>query len=233
VARKVDEDGEDVGHILGMAAHELKNLLGPLAMTLQLCERRVRAGEPINVDDLAFARGQVLSLSRLVNDVLDSTRIDTGQFPITLSTLDLCALVQKTLEGFHRAHQRRVICDVPPLPLAVTGDGERLAAVLTNFLDNAVKYAPEPSIIEVRVSCAAERVRIAVSDRGPGIRPEDQPRLFERYFRSPATSGSTRGLGLGLYLCRAIAHHHGGAVGVDSTPGKGSTFWLDLPLGQA
>jgi signal transduction histidine kinase len=223
----------DTDHILGMAAHELKNALGPLAMTLQICERHAAAGQPVARDDLAFARAQVRKVSQLVNDLLDASRIDSGQFPLRLAHLDLCALVQSTVDAFRRANPRRIVCDVPPLPLVHVADGERLATVLTNFLDNAAKYAPEPSPIEVRMSQAAERVRIAVTDHGPGIRAEDQTRIFQRYFRARDTADAVSGLGLGLYLCRAIAERHGGAVGVDSAPGRGATFWLDLTLGQS
>jgi signal transduction histidine kinase len=223
---------DDVHHILGAAAHELKNALAPLVMTLQICERRALAGEPVAHDDLAFARAQTRRISQLVNDLLDSARIDSGQFPLRLAPLDLCALVQSTVDAFRRSNPRRVVCDVPPLPLMHIADGERLAALLTNFLDNAAKYAPEPSPIEVRMSQAGQRIRIAVTDHGPGIRPDDRKRLFQRYFRGRETAETTRGLGLGLYLCQAIADRHGGAVGVDSAPGKGATFWLDLSLGQ-
>lgn len=228
-----DQSHDDANLLLGMAAHELKNALGPLAMTLQICERHAAAGEPVARDDLAFARAQVRKVSQMVNDLLDATRIDSGQFPLRLAHLDLCALVQSTVEAFRRSNPRRMVCDVPPQPLMHIADGDRLAAVLTNFLDNAAKYAPEPSPIEIRMSQAAERVRIAVTDHGPGIKPEDQQRLFQRYFRARATADTARGLGLGLYLCRAIAARHGGAVGVDSEPGRGATFWLDLTLGQS
>jgi signal transduction histidine kinase len=228
-----DRRGEDdVNHIMGIAAHELKNALGPLAMTLQICERRAAAGEPVAREDLAFARAAVHKVSQLVNDLLDTARIESGQFPLRMAPLDLCALVQGTVDTFRRANPRRIVCDVPPEPLMHTGDGARLAALLTNFLDNAAKYAAEPSPIEVRMSQAGERIRIAVTDHGPGIKPDDQKRLFQRYFRASDTAGVTHGLGLGLYLCRAIADRHGGTLGVDSVPGRGSTFWLDLSLGQ-
>jgi two-component system sensor histidine kinase VicK len=223
---------DDVHHILGMAAHELKNALGPLAMTLQICERRAASGEPVARDDLAFARAAVQRVSQLVNDLLDTARIESGQFPLRMAPLDLCALVQGAVDAFRRVNPRRVVCDVPPLPLMHIADGERLSAVLTNFLDNAAKYAPEPSPIEVRMSQAGDRVRIAVTDHGPGIKPDDQRRLFQRYFRAKDTAETTPGMGLGLYLCRAIADRHGGTVGAESAPGKGATFWLDLSLGQ-
>jgi len=142
--------------------------------------------------------------------------------------------VQQALEGFRRLHgDRRMVTDLPLEPLTVSADQERLSSVLANFLDNAARYSPENSAIDVAVLRAGDRVRVAVTDQGPGISAENQARLFERYFRAPETAESTRGLGLGLYLCRAIAERHGGSVGMQSAPGKGSTFWLDLPLGQS
>ena len=218
--------------ILGVAAHEIKNALGPLAMTLQLCERRAISGQDVGLDDLRFARAQVRRIAEMANELLDAARIDNGQLPLRLAPVDLCALVQNTVDTFRRATRRRVVCDLPPVPLVHNADAERLGSVLVNYLDNAAKYAPEHSSIEVRMSHAADRVRIAVTDHGPGVRPEDRERLFERYYRAPETAGSVGGLGLGLYICRAIAERHGGAAGVDSQPGKGATFWFDLHLGQ-
>jgi two-component system sensor histidine kinase VicK len=219
-------------HILGMVAHEIKNLLGPLAMTLQLFERRVNQQEPVDKHDVVFARAQVRRLSALVSDLLDTTRIDAGQFPMHLATVDLGALVQGVLDEFRRVHPHRLVIDLPTEPMAIGADGERLASVLTNFLDNAAKYAPETSAIDVHISRAGGRARVSVSDAGPGITPESQTRLFQRYFRAPETADKTRGLGLGLYLGRIIVERHGGSVGVSSTPGRGTTFWLELPLGQ-
>jgi signal transduction histidine kinase len=223
----------EADQVLGIAAHEIKNALGPLTMTLQLCERRAAMGDSIPLEDLRFARGQVRRIAQLVSDLLDTARIDTGRLTLRLAPVDLCALVQDTVETFRRGHAQRVVCDLPPLPLVHTADAERLASVVSNFLDNAAKYAPERAAIQVRMSQAADRVRIAVTDHGPGVRPEDRERIFERYYRAPDVAELASGLGLGLFICRAIAEGHGGSVGVESTPGHGSTFWLDLSLGQS
>ena len=219
-------------HILGVAAHEIKNALGPLTMTLQLCERRAAMGDSIALEDLRFARGQVRRIAQLVNDLLDTARIDTGPLPLRMAPVDLCTLVQDTVDTFRRVRPQRVVCDLPPPPLMHTADAERLGSVIANFLDNAAKYAPERSPIEVRMSLAGDRVRIAVTDHGPGVRPDDRERIFERYYRAAEVADKVSGLGLGLFICRAIAARHGGVVGVDSSLGQGATFWLDLSLGQ-
>jgi len=222
----------EADHVLGIAAHEIKNALGPLTMTLQLCERRAGMGDAIALEDLRFARGQVRRIAQLVNDLLDTARIDTGRLALRLTPVDLRGLVQETVETFRRGHPQRIVCDLPASAVVHTADAERLASVLSNFLDNAAKYAPERAPIQIRMSLAGDRVRIEVTDHGPGIRPEDRERIFERYYRAPSTAEIASGMGLGLFICRAIAEGHGGTVGVESTPGQGATFWLDLCLGE-
>ena len=237
---KGDDDPKDpppgsvleADQVLGIAAHEIKNALGPLTMTLALCERRAGMGDAIALEDLRFARGQVRRIAQLVNDLLDTARIDTGRLALRLAPVDLRGLVQETVETFRRGHAQRIVCDLPASPVVHTADAERLASVLSNFLDNAAKYAPERAPIQVRMSLAGDRVRIEVTDHGPGIRPEDRERIFERYYRAPSTAEIAGGLGLGLFICRAIAEGHGGTVGVESVPGQGATFWLDLCLGE-
>jgi signal transduction histidine kinase len=201
-------------------------------MALQLCERRAADGQPVAREDLAFAQAQVRRIARLVNDLLDTTRVDSAQLALRLAPVDLVALVQTTVDTFLRAHAGPVVCQLPPAPLVRLCDGERLADALTNLLDNAAKYAAGPSPIEVRLSQAGARVRIAVADHGPGIDAADQARLFQRYYRTQVARDAAPGLGLGLYLCRVIAELHGGTIGVESSPGHGATFWLELELGQ-
>jgi signal transduction histidine kinase len=222
----------EADQVLGIAAHEIKNALGPLTMTLQLCERRAAMGDAIALEDLRFARGQVRRIAQLVNDLLDTARIDTGRLALRLAPVDLRSLVQDTVETFRRGHPQRIVCDLPASPVMHTADAERLASVLSNFLDNAAKYAPERAPIQVRMSLAGDRVRIEVTDHGPGILPEDRDRIFEGYYRAPATAEIAGGLGLGLFICRAIAEGHGGTVGAGSVPGQGATFWLELCLGE-
>jgi signal transduction histidine kinase len=213
---------------LGAAAHELKNGLGPLGMTLQLVERRVLAGQPVAPQDLAFARAQVRRLSQLVNDLLDVTHLDTEQFPMRPCAGDLAATVAEAIDIFQRGNDRP-ISRVLPAALPATFDPDRIVQVVLNFLWNAAKYAPPPALVAVAVTRLGAVARVEVRDGGPGVPREVQARLFERFVRARAEGDGTRGLGLGLYLCREIIERHGGRVGVDSAPGAGATFWLDLP----
>ncbi|HLK88439.1 MAG TPA: HAMP domain-containing sensor histidine kinase [Polyangia bacterium] len=214
---------------LAAAAHEIKNALGPLAMTLQLAERQLQAGQPVAAGDLAFARAQVRRLSALVEDLLDQTRADLGELAFRPCACDLREVVAEAVETFRRGKPAPIALELPPARITVSADVGRLQQVLANLLENAVRYSPPGSSVTVRLapSVAATSARLEVIDRGPGLPPEEQARVFDRFVRGAASEG-TGGLGLGLYLCRAIVEQHGGTIGVDSAPGAGATFWVEL-----
>ena len=214
---------------LAAAAHEIKNALGPLAMTLQLVERQVLNDRPVAREDLAFARGQVRRLSALVADLMDQARVELGTLPIVPCPTDLDALVAEAVDLFRRAHpDANVTVAGDGAPLLAAVDAARMHQVLANLLENAARYAPAGSPIAVSVGRAGLGVaRIEVRDRGPGLSADEQSRVFERFVRGVASEG-TSGLGLGLYLCRAIVERHGGRIGCASAPGAGATFWMEI-----
>ena len=223
-----DADAE-ASAVFGAAAHEIKNALGPLAMTLQLAERRLLAGQPIAPTDMAFARAQVRRLARLVDDLMDLTRADLDQLAIRPHVADVCAVVRDTVDTFCRGQAAAVSLELPPEPLPASLDDTRIQQVLLNLLENAARYSPDGAPITVEVAGAGtSAVRITVRDRGPGIALTEQPRIFDRFVRGAAAEGKG-GLGIGLYLCRTIIERHGGTIGVDSTVGAGAAFWIDLP----
>jgi signal transduction histidine kinase len=215
---------------LGAAAHEIKNALGPLAVTLELAERKLLAAEAIPREDLAFARAEVRRLARLVNDLLDVTEADLGDLPVRAEPGDLGAAARAATEAFRRGSAREVLLELPPEAVPATFDRDRLTQVVLNLLDNAAKYAPPPSPITVAVSrTAGGGPRLEVRDRGPGLPADAQATVFDRFVRARPAGDGTRGLGLGLYLCRMIVERHGGRIGVDSAPGSGAVFWIELP----
>lgn len=223
---------EDAHAIIAVAAHELKNALGGIGVALARCEQRLARDKPITADDIGIARAEVRRLSALVNDLLDGARVDLGEVHVQRASFDLTALAREVVQMFEAARARPVALSLPDVPVVIEGDAERVRAVLVNFLENAFKYAPAPAGITVAVgpSPTAARVRLSVSDQAPGIAAAEHENLFQRFFRVPGAAKRAHGLGLGLYICRAIAEAHGGAVGVISAPGAGATFWIDLPI---
>jgi signal transduction histidine kinase len=227
-----DDDGQDRNGdatlALGAAAHEIKNALGPLGMTLQLAERRLLSGQPIPPEDLAFARAQLRRLGALVNDLLDVTQLGVAELPIRPTPGDLTAFAREAADIFRRGCAREITAKIPEGPISVAFDADRMMQVVLNLLDNAAKYSAPPAPITLTVACTRDGARLEVRDGGPGLGPEDQSAIFQRFVRARAVGDGTRGLGLGLYLCREIVERHGGRIGVDSAPGQGATFWLEL-----
>jgi signal transduction histidine kinase len=223
-------DADDAAVLLAAAAHEIKNALGPLAMTLQLAERQLLAGRAVAHADLAFARGQVQRISRLVLDLMDVAGMDLGHFAVEPITADLRQVVSGAVEAFRRGQSLELplTSTLPDDPVLAPIDAVRIEQVLLNLLENASRYAPAKAPISVDLCRHGESARVSVHDRGPGVPAAEAGRLFDRFVRGAAATG-TGGLGLGLYLCRQIVEAHGGTIGVDSSPGQGATFWFELP----
>jgi signal transduction histidine kinase len=135
------------------------------------------------------------------------------------------------------APDRRIVLAGPPdVQAPVIADVDRIGQVVTNYLTNALKYSAEESPVMAGLDVSATAARVWVLDAGPGIPPEEQEQIWERFYRVPGISyqsGSGIGLGMGLYISRTIVERHQGRVGVESSPGAGSTFWFTLPLALA
>ncbi|HLZ70298.1 MAG TPA: PAS domain S-box protein [Dehalococcoidia bacterium] len=220
---------------LSIASHELRTPLTSLKGQIQLGQRRLQRGaQPEEIAaSLTIAEQQVNRLARLVGELLDVSRLASGRFGIVPVPLALDPLVRRVVETERAAE--------PPHPIdfggaggapEVRADPDRLEQVLVNLLQNARKYSPPGSPIRVRVWKEPEAVAIAVQDRGIGVPPADQERIFQPFQRASNVDRGVAGLGLGLYIAAEIARAHGGAIDLDSLPGEGSTFTLRLPLGE-
>jgi signal transduction histidine kinase len=164
--------------------------------------------------------------------VLDTSRIEAGTFSFRFRDVDLAQLVREVVATARLGQDEVYLqADVDDLLPEIRGDGERLRQVLTNLVDNAIKYSPAGGDVEVRAYREDGRVRIDVSDRGPGIAKEDQKLIFEKFGRV-AGPGARPGTGLGLFIARSIAEAHGGALDVQSAPDQGATFTLELLAGN-
>jgi signal transduction histidine kinase len=150
---------------------------------------------------------------------------------------DLVEIVGEVVEEQQLAWpNRRLDLRLPEQAVAVAADRDRIGQVVTNYLTNALKYAPADRPIEISLSREVDQARVQVHDQGPGLSPAEQERIWQRFYRlpgAPAEQEAGGNLGMGLYICRSLITQHGGQTGVDSTPGAGATFWFTLPLDQA
>ena len=235
---------------LGIICHELKTPLTVMRGSLQLADRKVKRlvatelPEPGDLRHFASiqallerAKAQVAVQDRLVNDLLDISRIQAQTFTLLMVRCNVTDIVQEVVEDQRQvASERTIHLELPAgRDIIVLGDADRLAQVVTNFLTNALKYSPPDRPITVCVRIEHEQARVLVRDEGPGLPSEEHERVWERFYRVPGISeqgGFNGGLGLGLYVCRTIIEQHGGQVGLQSAQGDGATFWFALPLAQ-
>jgi signal transduction histidine kinase len=131
---------------------------------------------------------------------------------------------------FSHSDTHRLELDVPETPVMVDGDRDRLAQVIGNLFSNAIKYSPAGGMIHVILQPSGDAVILAVQDEGMGIAADDQERVFDKFFRSAEAASAIGGTGLGLAVAREIVETHGGSINVQSEPGEGSRFWIELPL---
>jgi len=220
---------------LSIASHELKTPLTSIMGYTQLLNRRLTAeSRRVGSDDVIdVIENQCRRMKRLVEDLLDVSRIERGTLETAPAAVDLVSLVETAVEKFaptSHGHELKVL--KPEGGVAVWGDEDRLDQVLTNLLSNAVKYSPDGGRVEVRVTRDGESAEVAVEDWGVGIPNDQQPRIFSRFYQAEGVVRSRRfgGMGLGLFISKAIVDEMGGAISVESAVGKGSTFRFTLPV---
>jgi len=242
--RRMDE-------FLSIVSHELRTPLTTIKANVQLAQRRLRGiarQEAADVGDVASrfdvvqellerAVRQVGVLNRLVSDLLDISRIQADKLELRLrpEPCDLAAIVREVVEVQRQVSSTRSIRLKISFRKAVPviADADRIVQVVTNYLSNALKYSPEDRLVEVSLQVKEQVARVSVRDEGPGLPMSEQERIWERFYQAPRIEkqdNSSVGLGLGLHISRIIIERHQGQVGVESEPGKGSTFWFTLPL---
>jgi len=169
-------------------------------------------------------------MNAMIQDLVDMTRLESGQLALTLQAVDLHAYLANLLSRTETLlDYARIRVELPPGLPAVRADYNRLERIVINLLSNALKYSPPGTPVTVRAQQEAGMVRVSVTDEGAGIPPEEQPNLFQRYYRAQSTRAAEEGIGLGLYITKLLVEAHGGRVWVESAMGKGSTFSFTLP----
>jgi heavy metal sensor kinase len=214
------------------ASHELRTPLTNLRGTVEVALRYPRAAADYR-QTLEACGTEIERLCRLVDDLLVLSRADAGQLAMDCTRCDLAALAAAAVHAHGaRAEQAgvRLTLDAP-LAVPIHGDADRLRGVLDNLLDNALRFAPRGTPVTVAARRDVGRALLSVRDRGPGLTTAQQAHVFERFYRAdPARQRNAGGAGLGLAIAKAIAEAHGGRLTLDSRPGVGATFSLDLPL---
>jgi signal transduction histidine kinase len=210
------------------ASHELRTPLTVIAASVEDLERNRRSRVEDVGEALEDIKAEVRHMTALVEDMLLLARTDSGVVQVERVPLDLSDIATdaaSTLATLGAERGVKVLLD--PLPAPMAGDPLRLRQLVTILGDNAIRHSPPGATVTVRVQPDADGALLQVDDQGPGVRPDDLPRLFERFWR--ADNAPTGGTGLGLAIAKWIVEQHGGTIGAFNRPDGGASFWARLP----
>jgi signal transduction histidine kinase len=244
---KLQELDKLKSQFLSIASHELKTPITAMSGFVQIAVRRIKrrlaAGRPNEADwkkeeetlleQLEVVQRQTSKLARLVDELLDVSRIESGRLELRVTDVDLPELAAEVMRRHQlmaTKHDLRLEYD-PDQKLAVRADRDHLEQALNNLLGNAMKYSPDGGTVEVAVARSGDQVvELTVRDHGIGIRPAELARVFGLFYRSPdRLARDVGGMGLGLYITKEIVDRHNGRIWAESEPGKGTTFHVSLP----
>ncbi len=231
--QKLKEADRRKDEFLATLAHELRNPLAPIRTSVELLSDPKETDAETVRHVLAIMERQTSQLIRLVDDLLDLSRITRGKIALQRDVIDLESVLSSSMETvrpmFDQSGQQ-IDLDLPDQDIPIDGDEMRLSQVFSNLLSNAIKFTPEGSRINVKARVDGDRVKVAVEDRGIGIPEEMRERIFEIFAQMEPLDRRHSGLGIGLTLVRSLVELHDGTVEVQSEEGKGSTFTVSLPL---
>jgi signal transduction histidine kinase len=215
---------------LAAVAHDLKNPLGVMHLSTEMLVQKADLPQPVRNKSIALIHRQIARLRRMVDDLLDASVIEAGALKLALQACDLAAVARNVVELYEESSPRHALrLAVPAEPATAICDPTRIAQVLDNLVNNAIKYSPAGGTIDVIITADADAVDLAVQDTGPGIDPSMREVIFEPFRRGAPSKDVVPGVGLGLSTCRRIAVAHGGRIEVSSEPGRGATFRVHLP----
>jgi len=218
-------------NFISMASHELKTPITTLkGMTQLLKKRMIKQGIQEPIELLARMEVQIDRLTRLINELLDVSKIQAGQLDYREEPVDIDALVKETIETLQPAHPQHTLTLMGTSHATVRGDKDHLEQVLINLITNAIKYSPEADKVDISVAASSDAVQIDVRDYGAGIPKAAQEKIFDRFYRvQDEKNRGVLGLGMGLHIASEIVKRHKGKLTVASEEGKGSTFSVLLP----
>jgi len=219
-------------NFLAIASHELKTPITSMKASLQVLDKIItgkyspeKSGSFINM-----ANKQVDKLMAIVTDLLDVSKIQSGKMQLNKTSYDFTESLKECVAETMLHDPAHEISVIEAGPVTITADKLRIEQVIVNLLSNAIKYSPSGLQIQVKIEQKDTEIKCSVTDQGIGIPAEQQPFLFDRFYRVDDSSAMFPGLGLGLYISSEIVKKHHGKIGLYSEAGKGSTFWFTLPL---
>jgi signal transduction histidine kinase len=230
---KLRESESRKSELVRIVSHELRTPLASiLGFTSVLLNRDAEPEEQRRYLEIIDREGR--RLSDLLNDFLDAERLDEGHLILAPELIDVSRVVAEQVRLFEGQSEKHTLDMVlPPTPLNVRGDPNRLAQVVGNLLSNAIKYSPEGGTVHIVAEQENGVVRVSVRDEGLGIPEDQQERVFVKFFRGDAPASGIPGTGLGLTIARSVVEAHGGSMNFESGSGEGSVFWLELPTAAA
>lgn len=217
---------------VSLVSHELRAPLTNMRSALELIEGEDNSLDPSGAPVLAIMNEQVGRLTRMVDEVLNVSRIEAGGMNVTRAKVDVLLVADQVVDEFSARQTGHRLRRPPGHPHPqVWADRDYLYEVITNLVDNAMKYSRVGSDVTMAVEVHDGEAIISITDQGPGIFPQDRERIFEKFHRlDTGDSKETYGYGLGLYICRRLVEAMEGKIWVESQPGKGATFKIALPL---
>ncbi|HSY21088.1 MAG TPA: HAMP domain-containing sensor histidine kinase [Polyangiaceae bacterium] len=214
--------------ILAIVAHDLRNPLNTISMSLALLRQDATPRDTPQLDRIGRAMHR---MNRLVGDLLDASALDQGRLRVTLRPELAAGIVREAADAAAlaaRASGSRIAHDLPEPDVRIAADRDRLIQVLSAIVANALKFSPEGSQVRLAVSRQGDFAVFAVADQGPGIDPAHAQRIFERHYK--ANPASRDGVGLGLFIARGIVEGHRGTMRIESEPGRGTIVSVAIPL---
>ena len=190
-----------------------------------------KQGVPELVEWLNKMEKQITRLTHLITDLLDVSKIQAGQLAYDKEPIDIDALLYDIADTMQHISATHTITIHGAAHTHIVGDSDRLGQVFTNLISNAVNYSPQATNVDISIVATPDTVTVSIRDYGIGIPPEQQQKIFERFYRVSDVQDKTfPGLGMGLYICSEIVKRHGGRLWVESARGEGSTFFVALPI---
>jgi signal transduction histidine kinase/MFS family permease len=230
--RELDQMKSD---FISITSHELRTPLTAIrGFVKTLIRNRSRISEEQEMEFMAIIDRHSERLSRLVDDLLLVSRIESGTIQLRVERVNLATFLEETVRSFGPDHQSRIHVEVDGHPGPVMLDPLRVDQILRNLVGNALKFSTPESPVSVAASAVDGRLRLSIADRGVGIPAKELPNIFDRFHQAgPVLTREAEGAGLGLYITKRLVEAMGGSIEVSSKPGEGSTFLVDLPLTAA